>query len=387
MEHEDILHRCFRCGWCKLPTDFSDINCPPYLKHRFETYSPGGRLWLIRAWLEGEIELSDRLRDIVFSCATCRNCVEACALPGIKDFLVEIIVAARSKMVDFQKLPPTVSDYLTQILNRGNPFKKPQSERGSWAEGLGVPLFEDQEYLLYVGDAGSFDELGIQMSRNVASLLIRSGVSFGILARDELSDGNDVKALGETDLFDHLARENTRIFGDRGAGKVITLSPHAYNAFRNDYPETPSNFDVYHYTQVLAQSSDGVSPGALNAAVTYHDPCYLGRWNGEYQAPRHVLSTVQGLTTLEMDRHMGTALCCGGGGGNYFTDILGSGTESASRTRVREAVATGADILVVGCPICYKMLDDAVKDEGLHDRIRVMDVAETVLESVGTGAA
>jgi len=382
MKHEEILHRCFRCGWCKLPTDFSDINCPSYLKHRFETYSPGGRLWLIRAWLGGDIDLSDRFKDIIFSCTTCKNCVEACALPNIKDFLVDIIVAAREEIVNTTKLPPPVRDYLTEMLNRGNPFKKPQSERGSWAEGLDIPLFNDQEYLFYVGDVGSYDELGMKMSRNVASLLIMSGVSIGIPGKNEKSDGNDVKALGEIDLFEHLAGENIRIFNELGVRKIITLSPHGFNAIKNDYPAIGGSFEVYHYTQILDRMMDKVSPGNLDARITYHDPCYLGRWNNEYLAPRNILSSIPGLTYVEMDRNMGNSLCCGGGGGNYFTDILGSGTDSSSRARVREACDSGAEILGVSCPICYKMLDDAIKDEKLENRLKVMDVAQIVLESM-----
>ena len=384
MKHEEILHRCFRCGWCKLPTDFSDINCPSYLKHRFETYSPGGRLWLIRAWLNGDIDLSDRFRDIIFSCTTCKNCVEACALPNIKDFLVDIVVAAREEIVETARLPPTVRDYLSEILNRGNPFKRPQSERGMWAEGLGIPPFSDQEYLFYVGDVGSYDALGIQMSRNVASLLTMAGVSIGILGRDERSDGNDVKALGEIGLFEHLARENTRVFNERGIQKVITLSPHGFNIFKNDYPAIGGQFEIYHYTQILDRVKDKVSPGGLDAMVTYHDPCYLGRWNSEYQAARNVFSAIPQLAYVEMNRHMGNALCCGGGGGNYFTGVLGSGADSSNRARIMEAVDTGAEILGVACPICYKMLDDAVKDERLDGQIRVMDVAGIVLESISS---
>jgi Fe-S oxidoreductase len=381
MEYEEILHRCFRCGWCKLPTDFTDFNCPSYLKYRFETYSPGGRLWLIRAWLNGEMDLSDRFQEIIFSCATCKNCVEACGLPKIKDYLVDMMIAARGEIVDRGVVPPSIREYFMGIYNRGNPLKKPQSERGDWAKGLDIPSYDGHEYLFYVGDVGSFDETAIKMTRAVASLL-KETISMGILGEDENSDGNDVKALGEKGLFEHLAVNNINQFNERGVKKIITLSPHAFNAMRNDYPLLRGNFEVYHYTQVLSRIfADTRSIGTLNARITYHDPCYLGRWNGEYFAPRGILQSISGISYIEMDRNMGNALCCGGGGGNYFTDILGSGEDSAGRSRIRDARDSDTEIVAVSCPICYKMLDDAVKDEGLENSMRIMDVAQVVLES------
>lgn len=380
MEYQEILHRCFRCGWCKLPTDFTDFNCPSYLKYRFETYSPGGRLWLIRAWLNGEMELSDRFQEIIFSCVTCKNCVEACGLPKIKDYLVEVMIAARGEIVNRGVVPPPVREYLMGIQNRGNPLKKSQSERGDWAQGLDIPSYDGHEYLFYVGDVGSFDETAIVMTRAVASLL-KEDISMGILGENENSDGNDVKALGEKGLFEHLAENNINQFNERGVKKIITLSPHAYNTLRNDYPLLGGVFEVYHYTQVLSRILDAGSIGMLNARVTYHDPCYLGRWNGEYFAPRSILQSIPGVIFTEMDRSMGNALCCGGGGGNYFTDILGSGQDSASRSRIRDARDSDAEIVAVSCPICYKMLNDAVKDEGLENSMRIMDVAQVVLEA------
>jgi Fe-S oxidoreductase len=382
MKYEELLHRCFRCGWCKLPVNFMDINCPSYLKYRFETYSPGGRLWLLRAWLLGEMEAGNRFKEILFSCATCKNCVEACGIPGIKDRLVDIMIAAREEIVNTGKLPPSIRNYLTEIYNRGNPFKRPQSERGDWAKGLDVPLYDKHDYLLYVGDVGSFDETAIQMTRAVVALMGNAGVSFGILGEHETSDGNDVKALGEQALSEHLAAANIEQFKQSGVTRIVALSPHAFNAMKNDYPQMGGAFEVSHYTQLLNEIITRTPPrGSFKHRVTYHDPCYLGRWNGVYLEPRHVLQSVPGLDYIEMDRSGSSALCCGGGGGNYFTDMLGSGEGSSSRVRIREARERGAEVIAVACPICKKMLDDAVKDEGLEEQLRVMDVAQIVLEA------
>ncbi|MBN2298266.1 MAG: (Fe-S)-binding protein [Deltaproteobacteria bacterium] len=381
-EYTDIIHRCFRCGWCKLPTTYQDFNCPAYLKYRFESFASGGRMWLIRAWINGEIEASERFNQILFSCVTCRNCVEACALPKIKDKLVDIFIAARQDLVDQGNIPPAVRDYLKAMTVNGNPYKMPQEQRGAWAEGLNIDRYEDQEYLFYAGDVGSYDELGMKMARSTARLLKSAGLSFGILAEEETSDGNDVRAAGEKGLADYLAQTNIETFNNKGVKKIITLSPHGYNAFRNEYPALGGQFEVYHYTQVLNSFlGDKIHTGRYEKKVAYHDPCYLGRWNQEYFAPRRILGSIPGLKLAEMDRNMNNALCCGGGGGNFFTDILGTGPDLSSRARVREALSTGAEVIAVACPQCYKMLDDAVKDEGVQDRIRVSDIAGIILES------
>lgn len=381
MECKELLHRCFRCGWCKFPMDFSNINCPSYLKYSFETYSPGGRLWLIRGLLNKEIEATNRFKEIVYSCATCKSCTVSCAIPEIKNYIVDMVIDARQDLVATGKLPSSIKNYFTEIYNNGNPFKKLQSERGKWADGLGVLDYKDQDYLFYVGNAGSFDEIAIKMTRAVASILIDVGVSFGILGIDETSDGNDVRTMGEQDLFVYLAEKNIHIFKERGVKKIITLSPHSFNVFQNDYPQFGIKFEVYHYTDVLIKYLPKLNLGVTNLKVTYHDPCYLGRWNNKYFFPRQILQSVPGITMLEMPRNQGSALCCGGGGGNYYSDVLGSGQMSPARVRIREAFATGADVIAVSCPICLKMLDDALKDEGLDDRIRVMDIAQILNES------
>ncbi|MCP4130879.1 MAG: (Fe-S)-binding protein [bacterium] len=381
MEYQEMLHRCFRCGWCKFPENYSEINCPSYLKYSFESFSPGGRLWLTRAWMNGEIEASDRFKKIVYSCATCKNCVTNCAIPEIKEHLVDMVIGARQEIVSTGKLPAPVRDYFMEIYNNGNPFKAPQSSRGDWNKAPDIPMYSNEEYLFYVGDVGSFDETGIAMTRAVASVLKDAGVSIGILGEEEVSDGNDVKAMGEKDLFTRLAEKNIALFNNKRVTKIITLSPHAYNTMKNDYPEFDGCFEVYHYTEILAVIRGQLSPGTLPVKVTYHDPCYLGRWNNSYGASRALIQAIPGIEFIEMERNNASSLCCGGGGGNYYSDMLGSGVHSPGRTRVREAKETGAEIIVVSCPLCYKMLDDAIKDEGFEDSMRVMDIAQLILES------
>lgn len=384
MKYEDIVHRCFRCGYCKLTGDYYDFNCPSYRKFMFETYSPGGRMWLIRAWLNDEIKNSERFQDIIYSCATCANCVEHCVFTFSED-LVNIFIAARGELVNKGIIPPPVRDYFKNISISGNPYKEPAEERGKWTEGTLVEEYNGQEYLFYIGDVGSYDERGKKIARTVGEVLIKAGLSIGILADKENSDGNEVRTLGEEGLFKHLAENNISLFKENGIKKIITLDPHAYNTFVNDYPELGGEFDVYHYTQALMPSieSGKIPLKDLRFRITYHDPCYLGRHNAEYEAPRRILRSIPGIEFVEMEQSRENAFCCGGGGGNFFTDILGGGEDSPNRIRVKQALGTGANIIGIACPQCAKMLEDAIKVEELEDKIEVLDIAEIVARAIG----
>lgn len=380
IEHAEIVHRCFRCGYCKFPEDYVDFNCPSYKAFGWDTYSPGGRMWLIRAWLSGEIPSSPHFAEILYSCAACDNCKEQCVFPKFKDYLPEIFLEAKAELVNEGKIPPQVRDYFKAISVNGNPYKLPQEERGKWAEGTGLEPFSNQEYLFYVGCVGSYDEVGQKMARSVGKVLVDAGLSVGILGSRETCDGNEVKVLGETGLFTQLAEENIMEFIKMDVKKIITLDPHALNTFKRDYPRLRGDFEVFHFTEILAGliKDNKITLTDFRAKVTYHDPCYLGRHNQIFDAPREVLNRIPGLQLIEMRRNKGGAFCCGGGGGNFFTDIIGSGEDRPSRVRVREALETGAEIIAVACPQCAKMLFDAVKAEALDDRLRVMDVAEIV---------
>ena len=379
--YAEQIHRCFRCGYCKFPSDFTEINCPSYSRFRFETYSTGGRLWLIWAWLKKEMEWSEHFAEIVFSCATCRNCVEHCPM-RFSDDIVDWIVAARSDMVEKGLMLPNVRDFLNNISKHGNPWGTARSKRDTWAEG--IRRYEPgDEYLLYVGCVGSYEKRGQRMARTLAELLEKAGASFGILGFEEDCDGNEVYMLGEMGLFQELAKRNTQKFKELGVKKVVTLSPHAYNSMKNKYPRL-DDFEAFHYTQLLLEliQKGKIELSELNAKVTYHDPCFLGRYNSVYDAPRQILKSIPGIKLKEMNRSRENSFCCGGGSGNFVLDLLGRSEENPSRNRVREAHETGADILVVACPSCMIMLDDAVKDEGLEGELTVKDITELVKESL-----
>ena len=388
MKYADILHRCFRCGYCKLPGNYSDFNCPAYAAFRFESYSPGGRMWLLRAWLEEKIEASRRCQEILFSCTACGNCVEQCTMTNIKDDLLKAFTAGKEELAGLGKVPPPVRDCLTRLQKFGNPYGLAKKKRTSWASDLGVDLFSDQEYLFFPGDVGAYDSRGQEIARSVALLLKQLGVSFGILGNREVSDGNEANAMGESDLFHLLAEENIRSFQSAGVEKIIALSPHGFNALKNEYPGMGGTYQVFHYTQILAKHAHSMTfvDNLPHVWVTYHDPCYLGRHNQEYEAPRNFLSALPGVEICEMDRSRLDAFCCGGGGGNLFTDVIGSGPESPAHSRTAEAVEAGAAILAVSCPSCAVMLGDAVKSANLENRLQVREISEIANDRLNNNA-
>jgi len=224
----------------------------------------------------------------------------------------------------------------------------------------------------------------LESAKALCRLLKAAGMSFGILGREETCDGNELMMLGESGLFEALTKENIALFRKHGVRKIVTLSPHAYNAIKNHYPQYGGEFEVRHYTEMLG---DLVSDGKVafsregDRRITYHDPCFLGRWNGFYAAPRAILKAVPGARFVEMGKSGESALCCGGGGGNFVMDLLGGSKDSPARRRIREAVGTGAEVLAVACPKCLIMLTEAAKAEDVEDRIAVKDISEIVEEA------
>jgi len=259
----------------------------------------------------------------------------------------------------------------------------PARKRGNWMEGLELEPFTGQDYLFYVGCEGSYDSRAQGAARATAALFKQGGLSFGVLGSREISDGNEVDMMGEDALLEDLAEKNIALFSELGVQKIVTLSPHSYNVFKNRYPALGGTSEVFHHSQVLAglvKKEKLTIPEKPDTAIVFHDPCFLGRWNQEYNAPRKVLTAVPGATLLEMPRNRQGALCCGGGAGNFMIDFLGGSEDSPSRIRAREAGATGATVLAVACPNCLTMLEDAVKVEGLEERIKVRDISEILSE-------
>jgi len=385
-DYKQLVHRCFRCGFCKLTYEYSYVgfNCPMYHKARLESYSPGGLMWLIRGSLIlGDLPWSEHMSDILYSCAMCGNCVEQCRFEFSED-LLNIFQSVREEVVDTGlPLPPMVAQFLENVYLYGNPYRELRDTRGDWAEGTGVRRYEKgDEYLYYVGCVGSYDSCSRRAARALGNVLLKSGLSFGILGEKEDCDGNEVRMLGERGLFELQRDKNMEMFRDLDVKKIVTLSPHSYNSLKNDYPD---DLQVFHYTQLvrdLIQSGKLDVSGGANMKVTYHDPCFLCRHNDECDAPRQILRSIPGIELVEMERVGKSAFCCGGGGGNFYTGISAKGKDQASIARVREALDTGASVLAVACPICMMMLEDAVKSEDLEEQLAIKDISEIVLGSL-----
>lgn len=380
------LHTCLRCRECIVSNSEYKPVCPMNERFGFFSYSSGGMLAMARSLYQGYIPCDQKVADVVYTCTMCKGCSTQCGniyyLTNEYFNVLFLVEKIREELVNLGKVPTAVRDYLKSVELYGNPYQKPGAKRGDWAEGLGISSYSGQEFLFYVGDVGSFDDRGIKNARAVSSLFKKSGVSMGILGKEETSDGNEVKALGESGLFEDLVEKNIQKFKKLGVKKIVTLDPHAYNSFKNEYGKQGGDFEVLHYTHLLMKLLEAgkLALPKLKAKVTYHDPCYLGRHNQEYEIPRKILKSIPGLELMEMGISIKEdSFCCGGGGGNFFTSMLGSGDRSPSRIRVRQAKDTGAEVLAVACPLCAKMLDDAVKDEGLDKKIKVKDIAEILL--------
>jgi Fe-S oxidoreductase len=259
-----------------------------------------------------------------------------------------------------------------------------QSSRAEWAEGLGVRILEDgspPEYLYWVGCAGSFDDRAKKISQDVVRVLQRAGVPFTILGPGELCTGDPARRMGNEYLFQQLAEQNVHTLNAKGVRKVIANCPHCFNTIRNEYPDFGGDYEVIHHTELFADlvRSGRLSPTEeVEGLIAYHDPCYLGRHNQVYDAPRDVLDRVPGLDTVEMPRHRERGFCCGAGGARMWMEEPAG--KRINVERMDEAVSTGAGKVGVACPYCLIMLDDGVKSKG--DEVEVLDVAQVVRRSI-----
>ena len=309
----------------------------------------------------------------IWSCTTCGSCEAEC--PLLVEY-VDKIVDLRRGLVDDGKAPRSLHKPLKSLASRGNPFGKLEKKRAEWAQGY-APVVNGSgpvRTLYFVDSITSFDERAQAIGRATARLLGRLDVNFGILGDKEKDSGHDVRRFGEETLFLELRAHNTAAIRGSGAGRLVTADPHSYNALRHDYRDVPP---VEHISQTLAR---GVRTGKVRFhrvdgdTYTYHDPCYLGRHNGEYDAPRDVLDSIPGLRRVEMTRSKDRSFCCGGGGLALFYEAKEN--ERMGVRRVRMAAEAGASVIVTACPFCMANLEDAIKVSGLEGRMTAIDLAE-----------
>lgn len=390
-EHD--LFACIQCGKCTG-------GCPMAIKTRLNPRALIYRLLIAGNGfdLEGREELWD--------CTTCSTCASRCPKQVNP---MEMVIALRSQFVEKGRVHPNVKTALESTFRYGNPLTMPREDRAAWVGELPVKFYEEGlEYLFFVGCTPSYDPRVQQVARSLARLLERAGVDYGILGEGESCCGSEIRRLGEAGLFEMIVEENQELYKSMKVHNMFTTSPHCFNVFKNDYPK--NGLQVQHYTQLLAgllakdadarqgDARTGDAPlslhaktdlrpgrlyfnGGVEATVTYHDPCYLGKHNQIFDEPRKVLQSIPGVRLVEMDRSREKSLCCEGGGGRMWLEGTNPGTRLA-QMRVKEALETGAEILATACPFCLLTLDEAVKHLNAAERIRVMDIAEIAAQAL-----
>jgi len=325
--------------------------------------------------------------EAVWYCTTCSHCAKEC--PNAVSPM-DIIREHRSARVESgENVPANIQDMLESVYKFKNPWQGAKGKRMEWAAGLDLPLLPEgakETRCFYVGCTFAYDSRLQDVARSAVRIFRAARYPFAVLGKDEACCGEFIRGVGEDGLAGELGAGNIDAFAKYGITEVVTGCPHGFHAFRNDYPRLgpgAAGRSVLHVSQVLekllAERSISLESRG-ERVVTYHDPCFLGRRNGVYDAPRNVLAAIPGVRLVEMERSRERSLCCGGGGGRMWVEA-GEG-EKIAEVRVREAASTGAGTIVTACPFCFSNLDDAVKTAGFEGRIAVKDLTELVAEAL-----
>lgn len=393
---KDILdgYACTECGRCTnaCPANLTDKPLDPkkiVVDLRLATYAQAGMQMAARhepRTITAETPLigEDGLikDEELWSCTTCMACVEAC--PVAIEHVPKIVDMRRNLVLEETRFPSELTKVFNSLERNSNPFGLRARTRADWAKGLGLKILSEHpddpvDVLYWVGCYGSFDERNQKVAKSLARILQTAGINFGILGVEETCTGDPARRSGNEYLYQILAQGTVETLQGYGVKKIVTACPHCMNTIKNEYPQFGGDFEVVHHSQFIADLMKSgrikLEEGTSKKAITFHDPCYLGRYNDVYDAPREVVSGL-GVEVTEMRRSRNKALCCGGGGGRAFMEErIG---KKMSHNRLGDVLETGSDTLAAGCPFCITMFEDAIGSTGNAEKVQVEDIAELV---------
>lgn len=369
----ESLGYCYQCGKCTGVCPVDTVG----------DYSPR------KVFRRTQMGISLMDSPDLWLCTTCANCLRVCP----KEVnMIDIMPAVREQAVLDGNVPPELLTAFENTARYGNPLGESPRKRADWVKAaeVPVPIMSQKkapvDVLWWVECYPAYHPRGKDASVALARVLHALGSDFGILGIEEKCSGDSQRMAGEKGLFEMLAEQNTKVLSKYTFNTLMVTDPHAYNAFLHEYPKYGGEWPTLHYTQYLAQFIGSMAfTRDIAKRVTFHDPCYLGRHNGEYEAPRQLLRAIPGLELVEMGHCRETSYCCGGGGGGMWLDSFTREHASArlSERRVLEAIEYEADILAVTCPYEVSRFEDAVKSTGNAGRLQVMDIAELLAEAMG----
>lgn len=333
----------------------------------------------------------------IWACTTCRSCEDQC--PVMNEHVDKIIDLRRYLVMTEGKMDADAQRAMTNIERQGNPWGLNRKDKVNWRDArpdLHIPTVkevkkakEEFDYLFWVGSMGAFDNRSQKIALSFAHLMNEAGVKFAILGNKEKNSGDTPRRLGNEFLFQELAETNIKEFEKAGVTKIVTVDPHAYNIFKNEYPDFGFEVEVVHHTELLYElvKEGKLKPKhAINETITFHDSCYLGRYNEVYDPPREILKTIPGVELIEMKRNREDGMCCGAGGGLMWMEEDTGQRVNVARTE--QAVEVNPGIISSGCPYCLTMLSDGTKAIEVEDHIGTYDIAELLERSIfGEGVA
>ena len=380
---------CLRCGRCEdaCPSTFSGMD-----------YSPKDLVQFMRTSMldnlvsggngKGEVEIMASVisEEYPWRCTTCGACIQKC--PALINPVDEVVDLRRYQLLTTGQMPKSVGDTMRNFERQGNPWGMPPENRMAWAEGLDIRELapgDEVDVLYYTGCAAAFDERNKKVARAFAKLMKKAGVDFGVLGFDEMCCGETARRMGHEYLFQEFAKQNIETFSKVKFKRVVTACPHCFNTLKNEYPQMGGDFKVMHYSELLAGlnlPTASANGNGVKGKVTYHDSCYLGRYNQIYDQPRKLLKGAD-VNLVEMARSREDSFCCGGGGGQMWLEVDAS--TRINHRRLADSVDAKADVVATACPYCLLMFDDAIRSKGMGEQIKVMDIAEVLETQMNEG--